>query len=129
MKYPLGVQYLGGTSRWGGTAVSTIVIKVLLNFGTWDMNTKLFVGNLSFKVTESELEELFSQAGAVVSVAIPTDRETGRKRGFAFVEMQTQAEAEAAVKQFNGQTLDGRQIAVNPSQPKENSQRRNNKRW
>jgi len=93
------------------------------------MNTKLFVGNLSFKVTESELEELFSQAGAVVSVAIPTDRETGRKRGFAFVEMQTQAEAEAAVKQFNGQTLDGRQIAVNPSQPKENSQRRNNKRW
>jgi cold-inducible RNA-binding protein len=93
------------------------------------MNTKLFVGNLSFKVTEGQLEELFAQAGAVVSVAIPTDRETGRKRGFAFVEMQTQAEAEAAVKQFNGQTLDGRQIAVNPSQPRENSPRRNNKRW
>jgi cold-inducible RNA-binding protein len=92
------------------------------------MNTKLFVGNLSFKVTETELQELFSQAGSVVSVAIPTDRETGRKRGFAFVEMQTQAEAEAAVKQFNGQTIDGRQIAVNPSQPKEGGQRRNNKR-
>lgn len=93
------------------------------------MNTKLFVGNLSFKVTEAELEELFTQAGAVVSVAIPTDRETGRKRGFAFVEMQTQAEAEAAVKQFNGQTIDGRQIAVNPSQPREGGQKRNNKRW
>lgn len=95
------------------------------------MNTKLFIGNLSFKVTEAELEELFSQAGAVVSVAIPTDRETGRKRGFAFVEMQTQAEAEAAVKQFNGQTIDGRQIAVNPSQPKEGGARRSggNKRY
>jgi len=93
------------------------------------MNTKLFVGNLSFKVTETELQELFSQAGSVVSVAIPTDRETGRKRGFAFVEMQTQAEAEAAVKQFNGQTIDGRQIAVNPSQPKEGGAKRNNKRW
>ena len=93
------------------------------------MNTKLFVGNLPFKVTEAELEELFAQAGAVVSVAIPTDRETGRKRGFAFVEMQTQAEAEAAVKQFNGQMIDGRQIAVNPSQPKESSQKRPGKRW
>ena len=95
------------------------------------MNTKLFVGNLSFKVTEQELQELFSQAGAVVSVAIPTDRETGRKRGFAFVEMQTQAEAEAAVKQFNGQTVNGRQIAVNPSQPREGGagKKNNNKRW
>lgn len=91
------------------------------------MNTKLFVGNLPFKVTEAELHELFSQAGSVVSVAIPTDRETGRKRGFAFVEMQTQEQAEAAVRQFNGQTLDGRQIAVNPSQPKEGGPRRNNR--
>jgi RNA recognition motif-containing protein len=88
------------------------------------MNTKLFVANLPFKVTEAELEQLFSEAGAVVSVAIPTDRETGRKRGFAFVEMQTQAEAEAAVKQFNGWTLHDRQIAVNPSQPKDKSQGR-----
>jgi len=87
------------------------------------MNTKLFIGNLSFKVTEAQLEELFSQAGSVVSVAIPTDRETGRKRGFAFVEMGTQAEAEAAVKQFNGQTIEGRQIAVNPSQPKESGKK------
>jgi RNA recognition motif-containing protein len=93
------------------------------------MNTKLFIGNLSFKVTEQQLEEIFSQAGSVVSVAIPTDRETGRKKGFAFVEMQTQAEAEAAVKQFNGQTIEGRQIAVNPSQPKEGGAKRPNKRF
>jgi len=93
-----------------------------------DMNTKLFVGNLSFKVTEPDLEKIFSQAGTVVSVAIPVDRTSGNKRGFAFVEMSTQAEAEAAVKQFNGQTIEGRQIAVNPSQPRDPSTRRNNRR-
>jgi RNA recognition motif-containing protein len=83
------------------------------------MNTKLFVGNLSFKLTEGDLESLFSQAGQVVSVSIPTDRETGRKRGFAFVEMSSQAEAENAVRLFNGQTVQDRQIVVNPSKPKE----------
>jgi cold-inducible RNA-binding protein len=93
------------------------------------MNTKLFIGNLSFNLTEEDLKEMFSKHGSVVSVAIPTDRESGRKRGFAFVEMETQAEAEAAVKQLNGLTVDGRQIAVNPSQPREDGPRRNNKRW
>ncbi len=88
------------------------------------MNTKLFVGNLSFKLTEADLEELFAQSGKVVSVVIPTDRETGRKRGFAFVQMETQAEAEAAVKNLNGQTVEGRQLVVNPSKPKENAPRR-----
>ncbi len=83
------------------------------------MNTKLFVGNLSFKLTESDLETLFSQAGQVVSVSIPTDRETGRKRGFAFVEMSSQAEAENAVRLLNGQTVEDRQLKVNPSKPKE----------
>jgi len=92
------------------------------------MNTKLFVGNLSFKVTEPDLEKMFAQAGTVVSVAIPVDRVSGNKRGFAFVEMSTQAEAEAAVKQFNGQTIEGRQIAVNPSQPRDPSKNRNNRR-
>lgn len=89
-----------------------------------NMNTKLFVGNLSFKLTEADLEELFAQSGKVVSVVIPTDRETGRKRGFAFVQMETQAEAEAAVKNLNGQTVEGRQLVVNPSKPKENAPRR-----
>ncbi len=90
-------------------------------------NTKLFVGNLSFKTTEAELEETFSKSGTVVSVAIPTDRETGRKRGFGFVEMETKEMADAAVKEFNGQSLDGRQsqsldgrqIVVNESKPRE----------
>lgn len=83
------------------------------------MNTKLFVGNLSFKLTEQELEEMFSRSGTVVSVAMPVDRDTGRKRGFAFVEMETQEMADAAVAEFNGQTVEGRQIVVNPSRPRE----------
>ncbi|MBS1956928.1 MAG: RNA-binding protein [Cyanobacteria bacterium SZAS-4] len=87
-------------------------------------NTKLFVGNLSFKTTEAELEETFSKSGTVVSVAIPTDRETGRKRGFGFVEMETKEMADAAVKEFNGQSLDGRQIVVNESKPREAAPRR-----
>jgi len=82
------------------------------------MNKKLFVGNIPFKISESELSELFSRFGNVVSVSIPTDRETGRKRGFAFVEMETQEEAEAAIKELNGHTLEGRQISVNASRPK-----------
>ncbi len=86
---------------------------------------KLFVGNLPFSLSEEALRELFEQAGGVTSVAIPVDRETGRKRGFAFVEMETQAQAEKAVKTLNGQTVDGRQIAVNPSQPRD----RQSKQW
>ncbi|MBX9950578.1 MAG: RNA-binding protein [Candidatus Obscuribacterales bacterium] len=83
------------------------------------MNTKLFVGNLSFKLTEQELQDLFSRSGTVVSVAMPVDRETGRKRGFAFVEMETSEGAQAAISEFNGQTIEGRQIVVNESRPRE----------
>ncbi|MBZ0184978.1 MAG: RNA-binding protein [Candidatus Obscuribacterales bacterium] len=90
------------------------------------MNTKLYVGNLPFSVDEDYLEKMFSQSGKVASVAIPTDRETGRKRGFAFVEMENQAEAEAAVKAFDGQEVEGRQIVVNTARP---SKPRSNKRW
>jgi RNA recognition motif-containing protein len=82
------------------------------------MSTKLFVGNLPFQTTEEELEETFSRAGTVVSVALPVDRVTGRKRGFGFVEMQSEAEADAAIKGFHGQTLGGRQIVVNLSRSK-----------
>jgi cold-inducible RNA-binding protein len=82
------------------------------------VNNKLFVGNLSFKLSEGELEELFGQYGTVVSCSIPTDRDTGRKRGFAFIEMSNQAEAEAAIKALNGRDVDGRQLAVSVSQPK-----------
>jgi RNA recognition motif-containing protein len=83
------------------------------------MSKKLFVGNISFKMNEDDLKDLFSQSGTVVSVAIPTDRETGRKRGFAFVEMENQEEADAAIETFNGKTIEGREIIVNPSKPKE----------
>lgn len=83
------------------------------------MSTKLFVGNLSFKLTEQQLEELFSRSGTVVSVSMPIDRDTGRKRGFAFVEMETSEMADAAISEYNGQTVEGRQIVVNPSRPKE----------
>jgi len=79
---------------------------------------KLFVGNLSFKLTEADIEQMFAQSGKVVSVAIPVDRDTGRKRGFAFVEMDTEAEAEAAIQNLNGKEVEGRQIAVNISKPK-----------
>ncbi|PWT95165.1 MAG: RNA-binding protein [Candidatus Melainabacteria bacterium] len=82
------------------------------------MNKKLFVGNLPFQTTEQELEEAFSRSGKVISVALPTDRETGRKRGFGFVEMQSEEEADAAIRDFNGQTLGGRRIVVNISRGK-----------
>ncbi len=80
---------------------------------------KLFVGNLSFNLTESDVEELFAKSGKVVSVAIPTDRASGRKRGFAFVEMGTDSEAEAAIQSLNGYSVDGRAIAVNLSKPRD----------
>ncbi len=83
------------------------------------MTTKLYVGNLSYETTEEELQELFSQAGSVTSVALPTDRETGRPRGFGFVEMATEEEARKAISMFNGQTLRDRQIKVNESRPRE----------
>jgi RNA recognition motif-containing protein len=79
---------------------------------------KLFVGNLSFNLTDADLEQLFAQSGKVISVSIPTDRDTGRKRGFAFVEMDTEAEAEKAIDNLNGREVDGRQLAVNISKPK-----------
>ena len=82
------------------------------------MNNKLFIGNLSFNLSESELEELFAEYGTVVSCSVPTDRDTGRKRGFAFIEMGSQAEAEAAIKGLNGREVAGRQLNVSVSQPK-----------
>lgn len=82
------------------------------------MNNKLFIGNLSYNVGEDELRQLFGQYGEVVSAAIPKDRDTGRPRGFAFVEMQSQEAAEAAIKGLDGQQLAGREMKVGISQPK-----------
>jgi cold-inducible RNA-binding protein len=83
------------------------------------MTTKLYVGNLSYETTEQELQELFAQAGGVASVALPTDRDTGRPRGFGFVEMASEDEARKAITMFNGQTLRDRQLKVNESRPRE----------
>ena len=84
------------------------------------MPTKLFVGGIPYRTTDEELRQLFSQAGAVVSVFVPMDRETGRPRGFAFVEMADDAAAEAAITMFNGTEVGGRRIAVNKARPMEN---------
>jgi RNA recognition motif-containing protein len=80
---------------------------------------KLYVGNLSFKTTESDLNELFSQAGTVDSVRIITDRETGRSRGFGFVEFASKADGEAAIQRFAGYEYDGRALTVNEAKPQE----------
>lgn len=83
------------------------------------METKLYVGNLSYDATEEELKTLFSQAGVVQSVAIIKDRETGRSKGFAFIEMSNQAEAQAAISQLNGKPYRDRALTVNIARPRE----------
>jgi cold-inducible RNA-binding protein len=83
------------------------------------METKLYVGNLSYSATEEDLRELFTGAGTVSSVTLIKDRDTGRSRGFAFVEMSSQVEAENAISMFNGYSMDNRQLTVNIARPKE----------
>ena len=84
------------------------------------MSTKLYVGNLAFQTTSQDLQDLFAQAGTVQSASIVEDRETGRSRGFAFVEMSSNAEATAAIEQFNGKEVGGRALKVNEAKPREN---------
>ena len=81
---------------------------------------KLYVGNLAFQTTSQELQELFAQAGTVESAAVVEDRDTGRSRGFGFVEMSTKEEATSAIDQFNGKELGGRALKVNEAKPREN---------
>ena len=83
------------------------------------MSTKLYVGNLSFGVTSDDLHEHFAQAGTVESAKVVEDRDTGRSRGFGFVEMSNADEAQAAIEQFNGQDFDGRNLVVNEARPRE----------
>ena len=84
------------------------------------MSTKLYVGNLAFQTTSQELQELFATAGTVESASVVEDRETGRSRGFAFVEMSTKEEATSAIDQFNGKEVGGRALKVNEAKPREN---------
>jgi RNA recognition motif-containing protein len=83
------------------------------------MSMKLYVGNLSFNTSSEDLRELFSQAGAVESASVVEDRDTGRSRGFGFVEMATREEGEAAIQQFNGKEVGGRNLNVNEAKPRE----------
>jgi RNA recognition motif-containing protein len=82
------------------------------------MGRKLYVGNLPYSATEQTLRDAFSASGTVDSVSMITDRDTGQSKGFAFVEMATDQEAQAATQALNGSTLDGRQIKVNEARPK-----------
>jgi RNA recognition motif-containing protein len=83
------------------------------------MEIKVYVGGLSYDTTEEGLSALFSQAGTVKSVHIATDRDTGRSRGFGFVEMSSQSEMDKAIQMFNGKELDGRTLTVNQARPRE----------
>jgi len=83
------------------------------------MATKLFVGNLSFNTTEGQVLDMFKQAGNVVSCELIMDKFTGKSRGFAFVQMGTQEEANKAITDFNGKELDGRALTVNEARPRE----------
>ncbi len=87
------------------------------------MASKLYVGNLNYQTQENELRDLFAQYGEVVSANVITDRDTGRSRGFGFIEMATEEEARAAENALNGHDFDGRQLKVNEAKP------RNDRRW
>src|SRR5690349_24648979 len=83
------------------------------------MGTKLYVGNLSFNTTENELQELFAQAGTVQEVSLMQDKFTGKSRGFAFVTMSSEEDAQNAISKLNGQTVEGRALTVNEARPRE----------
>ena len=83
------------------------------------MAMKLYVGNLSFKTSSDDLQELFAQAGTVESASVVEDRETGRSRGFGFVEMSSAEEGAKAIEQFNGKEFNGRNLTVNEARPRE----------
>src|SRR5437763_7621978 len=87
------------------------------------MGSKLYVGNLSYNVTSSDLEQLFAQQGSVQSAEVIQDRESGRSKGFGFVEMGSDEEAQAAIAALNGQEHDGRALTVNEAKPKEDRPR------
>jgi cold-inducible RNA-binding protein len=104
------------------------------------MSRKLYVGNLPYEVGETELQELFARAGSVESVTVMRDQATGRPRGFAFVEMSTDEEAQAAIRELNDSQVGGRNLTVNEARPKAahggggfggggNSRRRSEPRW
>ena len=101
-----GILPLIGALFWKGTARELVLMNI-------------YVGNLSYTLSESELQDAFAEFGEVSSAKILSDRETGRSRGFGFVEMPNQAEGEAAVAQLNGKDVGGRELKVNEARPRE----------
>lgn len=93
------------------------------------MSTRLFVGNLSFDTNEQDLRDLFGQTGTVVDVKVVADRETGRPRGFAFVEMSSDGEATQAIAQVNGRDLGGRSLRVNEAEARPARASSGGRRW
>jgi RNA recognition motif-containing protein len=91
----------------------------MLSFRSPTLSKKLYVGNLTYKVDESDLEALFTPFGTVQSAQIIVDRDTNRSKGFGFVEMDTDAQAQAAIQGLNGRDHDGRSLTVNEAKPRE----------
>jgi len=83
------------------------------------MGNKLYVGNLAYSVTDESLQQRFAACGTVTSAKVMTDRDTGRSKGFGFVEMSSDAEAQAAIRELHGQAVDGRALVVNEARPRE----------
>jgi RNA recognition motif-containing protein len=90
---------------------------------------KLYVGNLPYSANQQTLQDTFSKCGTVQSVNVISDRDSGRSKGFAFVEMSSNAEAQKAIQEFNGSSLDGREIKVNEAKPQEKRSGGGRKRW
>jgi RNA recognition motif-containing protein len=93
------------------------------------MEVKLYVGNLPYTTTEDDLRTLFAQAGTVTSAALIKDRDTNRSKGFAFVEMTTQVEAQKAISMFNAFKVDDRELTVNLARPREERDRSSGRAW
>jgi RNA recognition motif-containing protein len=111
-RQPVGER--GGISQMAWNARNRILL---------EMETKLYVGNLPYTTTEEDLRKLFSQAGTVTSADVIKDRETGRSKGFGFVQMSNESEAEKAISMFNGYSFNDRELKVNQARPREESGR------
>jgi RNA recognition motif-containing protein len=110
---------LGNFHSYSSSQLLLFTVPWILSIGDPMANAKLYVGNLSYNATEDSLAGLFSQFGEVVSARIVTDRETGRSKGFGFVEMASAEAAQQSIAQLNGQQIDGRQLTVNEARPQE----------
>jgi cold-inducible RNA-binding protein len=110
--FELSVQVMIRNPVLGNKLTADEVYEIII------MNSKLYVGNMSFNTSEDSLRSAFGQFGTLTDVYIANDRETGRPRGFAFVTFSTEAESKAAIEKMNGVDLDGRQLTVNEARPK-----------